>query len=49
MTLQIQGLPTKKRMRESIDEFVDCLDRKTTIVHAEIFNVSPVLSFQQCS
>jgi hypothetical protein len=44
--LQNKTLLTNKCMRESINEFVDCLDRKTTNVHAEIFNVSPVLSLQ---
>jgi hypothetical protein len=34
-------------MREGINEIVDYLGRKATDVHAEIFNVSPVLSLQQ--
>ena len=32
-------------MRESINEVVDCLERKTINVHAEIFDMSPILSF----
>jgi len=34
-------------MRESVNEIVDCPERKTTNVHAKIFDVSPILSFQQ--
>ena len=41
------NLPTEKSMRESINEIVDCLKRKATNVHAKIFDVSPILSFQQ--
>ena len=41
------NLPTEKSMRKSINEIVDCLERKTTNVHAKIFDVSPILSFQQ--
>ena len=39
------NLPTEKSMRESINEIVDCLERKPTNVHAKIFDVSPILSF----
>jgi len=34
-------------MRESINKIVDRLKRKTTNVHTKIFDVSPILSFQQ--
>jgi len=34
-------------MRESINEIVDCIERKIINVHAKNFDVSPILSFQQ--
>jgi len=34
-------------MRENINEIVDCLERETTNMHAKVFDVSPILSFQQ--
>ena len=42
-----QNLHTKKGMRENINKIVDCIERKSTDVHAEIFDVSPILSFQE--
>ena len=46
MIPKLTNFPTKKSMRENINEIVDCLERKTTDVHAKVLDMSPILSFQ---
>jgi len=47
MIPKLTNLPTKKSMRENINEIVDCLERKTTNMHAKVLDMSPILGFQQ--